>query len=486
VEIYQLTAHELKALMERGEVRAVEVVQAFFKRIEQVEDKVKAFITLTPEQALEQARAVDETRREGRDPGCLAGIPIALKDNLCTEGLTTTCGSRILAHWQPPLEATAVSRLRKAGAVILGKLNLDEFAMGTTTQTSAFYPTRNPWDLGRVPGGSSGGPAAAVAAGETPLALGSDTGGSVRQPAAFCGIVGLRPTYGRVSRWGLVALASSMDQIGPLARDVTDCALVLEVIAGRDPLDPTSLPIDPEPYSKALVPQVQGIKVGIPREYLERAEPGVKEGVAQALKRLEELGARCEEISLPHLEPALVAYHIIAAAEASSNLARFDGLNFGLRVSGRDVEEMYCNTRGQGLGPEVKKRLILGTYFLSKGRYQDYYLKAVKIRTLILQDFRKAWERFDLLATPTTPTVALPFREETFPPLENYHSDIFTIPPSLAGLPALSLPCGWSQGLPVGLQLIGKPLQEPLLLQVAYTLEQAIEFRRARPILEVS
>ncbi|APC09266.1 Asp-tRNA(Asn)/Glu-tRNA(Gln) amidotransferase subunit GatA [Neomoorella thermoacetica] len=487
MELFYLTAHELSDLLNRKEISSEEATAAIIDRIEAVDGRVQAYLTRTAEQALEQARAVDAARARGETLGPLAGVPMALKDNLCTEGVRTTCSSRMLADWVPPYDATVVRRLKEAGAVMLGKLNMDEFAMGSSTENSSFFPTRNPWDLERVPGGSSGGAVAAVAAGEAYFALGSDTGGSIRQPASFCCVVGMKPTYGRVSRYGLVAFASSLDQIGPITRDVTDCALVLEAIAGHDPLDSTSADLPVPDYRSALKPEVKGLKIGVPREYFGAGmEPEVAAIVRRAIAKLEELGAVCEETSLPHTEYALPAYYLVAPAEASSNLARYDGVSYGLRVPGKDIIEMYMNTRSQGFGPEVKRRIMLGTYALSSGYYDAYYLKALKVRTLIRRDFEAAFEKYDLLATPTSPTVAFRLGEKAGDPLAMYLSDLCTIPINMAGLPALSLPCGFSQGLPVGLQLIGRPFAEATLLQAAYAFEQSTEYHRRRPELGVA
>ncbi|KYH31962.1 Asp-tRNA(Asn)/Glu-tRNA(Gln) amidotransferase subunit GatA [Neomoorella mulderi] len=487
MDLHYLTAHELGDLLQRREVSAVEVTEAIIERIKAVDGRVQAYLTRTAEEALEQAKAVDAARARGEEPGPLAGVPMALKDNLCTGGVRTTCASQMLAGWVPPYDATVVRRLKEAGAVILGKLNMDEFAMGSSTENSSFFPTRNPWDLERVPGGSSGGSVAAVAAGEACYALGSDTGGSIRQPASFCGVVGMKPTYGRVSRYGLVAFASSLDQIGPITRDVTDCALVLGVIAGHDPSDSTSADLPVPDYRAALQPEIKGLKIGVPREYFGAGiEPEVETVVRRAIAKLEEMGAICEETSLPHTEYALPAYYLVAPAEASSNLARYDGVSYGLRVPGKDIIEMYMNTRSQGFGPEVKRRIMLGTYALSSGYYDAYYLKALKVRTLIRRDFEAAFSKYDLLATPTSPTVAFRLGEKAGDPLAMYMSDLCTIPVNMAGLPALSIPCGFSQGLPVGLQLIGKAFDEATLLRAAYAFEQATEYHRRRPELGVA
>ncbi|GFN22254.1 MAG: Asp-tRNA(Asn)/Glu-tRNA(Gln) amidotransferase subunit GatA [Thermoanaerobacteraceae bacterium] len=486
MELFYQSAYEVSRLLARKEIGAEELTRAVLDRIEGVEGQVKAFVTLTPEAALEQARAIDAARVRGDDLGPLAGIPMALKDNLCTEGVRTTCSSKMLENWVPPYDAFVVKKLKEAGAVLLGKLNMDEFAMGSSTENSRFFPTRNPWDLERVPGGSSGGPAAAVAAGEAFYSLGSDTGGSIRQPASFCGVVGMKPTYGRVSRSGLVAFASSLDQIGPFAREVTDCALVLQAIAGHDPADSTSGDLPVPDYLGALQADIKGIKVGVPKEYfVEGIEPEVANLVRWAIDRLADLGAICEEISLPHTEYALPAYYLVATAEASSNLARYDGVAYGFRLPGKDLVDMYVKTRSEGFGPEVKRRIMLGTYALSSGYYDAYYLKALKVRTLIRRDFEEAFQRYDILATPTSPTVAFRLGERITDPLAMYLSDLFTCPVNMAGLPAISIPCGFSQGLPVGLQLIAKPFAEETLLRVAYTFEQATASSRRWPQLGV-
>ncbi len=474
MELHQKTVSELSALLVRGEVSSREVTEAFLERIEEVETRVRAFVTVDAEGALAAADAADARLRSGDRPSPLTGVPIAIKDNICTKGLKTTCSSRILEGYIPPYDATVVKALRRAGAVIIGKANLDEFAMGSSVENSAFYPTHNPWDLDRVPGGSSGGSAAAVAAGEAPCALGSDTGGSVRQPASLCGVVGLKPTYGRVSRFGLVAFASSLDQIGPITRDVRDAALLMDVIAGHDPLDATSADVEVPEYTASLEGGVRGLRIGVPREYFGSGlEPGVEEAVRKALDVLADLGAEVEECSLPHTEYALSAYYIIAPAEASSNLARYDGVRYGYRAAGaEDLLGMYGRTRREGFGEEVKRRIMLGTYALSAGYYDAYYLKAQQVRTLVRRDFEAAFERFDLLAAPTSPTVAFGIGQKIDDPLQMYLSDVCTVPVNLAGVPALSVPCGLSDGLPVGLQLMGRPLDEATLLRVAYAYEQ--------------
>ncbi|MEW5897827.1 MAG: Asp-tRNA(Asn)/Glu-tRNA(Gln) amidotransferase subunit GatA [Bacillota bacterium] len=483
MELYYLTAHELHDLLVDRQITAEELCRAFFERIDAVEDKLKAYVTITRENALARAKEIDRQIAAGEQIAPLAGIPVAVKDNLCTEGVRTTCSSKILYNFVPPYSATVITRLNQAGAVILGKTNLDEFAMGSSTENSGFFTTHNPWDLERVPGGSSGGSAVAVAAGEAAAALGSDTGGSIRQPAAFCGIVGLKPTYGAVSRFGLVAFASSLDQIGPLTRDVTDAALVMNVIAGHDPLDSTSAPGPMPDYTAYLQSGIKGLKIGVPKEYMgEGISPAVKQVIAEALSVLADLGAQIEETSLPHSEYALPAYYLIAPAEASSNLARYDGVRYGYRAEGAaDVVDMFMKTRSLGFGPEVKRRIMLGTYALSAGYYDAYYLKALKVRTLIKQDFDRAFARYDVLLSPTTPSPAFKQGEKVADPLQMYMSDICTLSVNLAGLPGISIPAGFADGLPVGMQLIGKPFDEGTLLRVAYTFEQNTDHHKARP-----
>ncbi|HEC36451.1 MAG TPA: Asp-tRNA(Asn)/Glu-tRNA(Gln) amidotransferase subunit GatA, partial [Anaerolineae bacterium] len=415
----------------------------------------------------------------------LQGIPLAVKDVLCTAGVPTTCGSRILEDFVPPYDATAVARLKAARAVLLGKTNTDEFAMGSSTENSAFFPTRNPWDLSRVPGGSSGGSAAAVAAGECLGALGTDTGGSVRQPAAFCGVVGLKPTYGRVSRYGLVAFASSLDQVGVLAKDVTDTAILLGVIAGHDPLDSTSVDASVPDYTAALTGDIRGVRIGVPREYfIPGMQPEVEAAVRAALDQLADLGAEVIEVSLPHTDYALPAYYLIAPAEASANLARYDGVRYGLRVEQPTLEATYEATRGQGFGPEVKRRIMLGTYALSAGYYDAYYLKAQKVRTLIKQDFDRAFERVDVIVAPTTPTTAFRLGEKVDDPIQMYLSDVFTLAANLAGICGVSLPCGFDgEGLPIGMQVMGPAFGEETILRVAHAYEQATQWHKRRPPL---
>ena len=452
---------------------AVEVLDEHLERVRAREDELHAFNLVTEDRAREEAAAIDERVNEGEDPGPLAGVPIALKDNFATRGVPTTCSSRILDGWRPPYDATVVERLRAAGAVVVGKTNLDEFAMGSSTENSAFGPTRNPHDPTRVPGGSSGGSAAAVAAGFSAIAFGSDTGGSIRQPAAFCGVVGVKPTYGRVSRYGLVAFASSLDQIGPFTTTVEDAAISLEVISGHDPMDSTSIPEPVPAYRELLNEGVEGLRVGLIREFFdaEGLAPDIARRVHDAAATLEEAGAKVDEASVPSTIYGLSAYYLIAPAEASSNLARYDGVRYGLRVDAATTGEMNAKTRTAGFGPEVKRRIMLGTYALSAGYYDAYYGKAQRVRTLILRDFDRAYESFDVLLGPTAPTTAFPFGAKA-DPLAMYLNDVFTIPSNLSGHPAMSVPFGvGDDGLPVGVQVLAPPLQEPIMLRVAAALE---------------
>lgn len=472
-------------MLVKKEVSAAEITKAVFQRIDQVEDKVKSYITLTREQAETQAAEVDKKLAAGEAIGPLEGIPLALKDNLCTEGILTTCASKMLENFVPPYTATAVQKLYDANLVLVGKTNMDEFAMGSSTETSNFHLTHNPWDIERVPGGSSGGSASAVAAGQAIVSLGTDTGGSIRQPAAYCGVVGMKPTYGAVSRYGAVPFASSLDQIGPITKDVTDMAYMLNAICGHDPLDSTSANLQHPDFTKYLVNDIKGLKIGVPKEYLaEGIDAQVKNCIKEAITKLTELGAHVEETSLPHTDYAMPTYYLLATAEASSNLARYDGVSYGFRAAdAEDVVDMFKRSRSQGFGDEVKLRIMLGTYSLSAGYYDAYYLKALKVRTLIKQDFDQALEKFDLLLGPTSPSTAFKIGELIHDPIQMYLQDICTIPVNLAGLPAISLPCGLVNNLPVGLQLIGKAFDEGTLLRVAYTFEQNTEYHRLRPEL---
>ncbi|MFZ3062455.1 MAG: Asp-tRNA(Asn)/Glu-tRNA(Gln) amidotransferase subunit GatA [Actinomycetota bacterium] len=480
MKLYELTSHELHRKLVDREISAEDLVKIVFDRIRQVEPEVKAYVTLMEEFALAEAREVDKKIKAGEEIGPLAGIPTAIKDNMCTKGILTTCSSKILGNYIPIYNGTAVKKVFAQDIVMTGKTNMDEFAMGSSTETSHFGVTRNPWNVATVPGGSSGGSAAAVAAGEAIMALGSDTGGSIRQPASLCGVVGMKPTYGLVSRYGLVAFASSLDQIGPITKDVTDCALLLQAIAGHDPCDTTSIDIEIPDYSKALVADVKGLKIGLLKEMMgEGIQPEVRDSIKKSLDLLASLGAEVKEVSLPHADYALSAYYLIAPAEASSNLARYDGVRYGYRTSQevKDMVDMYSKTREEGFGNEVKRRIMLGTYALSAGYYEAYYGQAQKVRTLIVEDFNRAFERVDVIASPTSPTVAFKIGEKFENPLMMYLSDVCTIPVNLAGLPGISLPCGMADGLPIGLQLIGKAFDESTLLRVAYTFEQAFGFK---------
>jgi aspartyl-tRNA(Asn)/glutamyl-tRNA(Gln) amidotransferase subunit A len=485
MSLYKLTLRELQEKFTKGEVTACEIVQAYTLRLNQLEPKVRAYITLTKEAALTQAEALDEKLKGWRRTMPLMGMPVAVKDNICTQGVLTTCASRMLGNFVPPYDASVIARLRGQSYLLLGKTNLDEFAMGSSTENSAFGPSRNPWNLSRVPGGSSGGSAAAVAADLCAAALGSDTGGSIRQPAACCGVVGLKPTYGRVSRFGLVAFASSLDQIGPITKDVADAAMLLGVIAGHDPLDSTSANLPVPDYAKALKKKdFKKLKVGVPREYFaEGLDPEVEQAVQAAIEEIKQLGGEIKDIALPRTDAAIATYYLIATAEASSNLARYDGVKFGLRSKETgNLLDMYMKTRQEGFGPEVKRRIMLGTYALSAGYYDAFYGKAQAVRTLIRQDFEAAFREVDLIVTPVTPTPAFKLGEKSEDPLQMYLSDIYTISVNLAGNPAIAVPCGFSKdGLPIGLQLIGRPFEEGTLLRGAYAYEQATDWRAKRP-----
>jgi aspartyl-tRNA(Asn)/glutamyl-tRNA(Gln) amidotransferase subunit A len=483
LELHELTIHEAHDLLEKGEISSVELTQAVIDRIVAVDNDIKAYITLTPELALEQAREADRRRAAGED-NPLLGIPLAIKDVICTKGVPTTCGSKILENFIPPYDATVMAHLGSQGAILLGKTNMDEFAMGSSTENSAYFTTRNPWDLSRVPGGSSGGSAAAIAADECLGALGSDTGGSVRQPAALCGVVGLKPTYGRVSRYGLVAFASSLDQIGPFGKDVADCAILMNAIARYDRRDSTSVNVLAPDYTGALIDDIKGMRVGVPKEYfVEGMQLEVEQRVREAIDKLAELGAEVAEVSLPHTEYSLPAYYLIAPAEASANLARYDGVKYGLSRQEGELWDNYKQTRQFGFGAEVKRRIMLGTYALSAGYYDAYYLKAQKVRTLIKGDFDRAFADFSVIVAPTSPTVAFKIGEKVNDPLQMYLSDIFTLSVNLAGICGISVPCGFADGLPVGLQIIGEPFAEETILRVAYAYEQATEWHKRRPAL---
>jgi len=486
MELNTLAAHELAEKLKDKEISCTELIEAVYKRIEAVEPEINAFNTLTKELALKKAKELDDSRPWALNPGpSLRGIPIAIKDNMCTDGIRTTCSSKILENYVPPYNATVVDLVLEAGMIPVGKTNLDEFAMGSSTENSAYKTTKNPWDLKKVPGGSSGGAAASVAADETILSLGSDTGGSIRQPASFCGVTGLKPTYGRVSRYGLIAFASSLDQIGPITKDVTDAALLMNILAKHDPKDSTSANIPSPDYTKSLVRDVKGLKIGLPKELFgEGIDGNIKKSVMEAVEIFEKLGAKVKEISLPSFKHALAVYYIIAPAEASSNLARYDGVHYGRRSDKeKDLMEMYLNTRREGFGPEVKRRIMIGTYALSSGYYDAYYLKAQKIRTIIKEDLEKTFGDVDVMMTPTTPTAAFGIGEKTSDPLSMYLSDIATIPVNLAGIPAISVPCGFDKGLPVGLQIIGRPFDEGTLFRAAYTFESETDFHKRKPAL---
>ncbi len=483
MELHEFTVHQLQDLLSRKETSSQEITRAVFNRISAVDEQVQAFITLTEEQALQKAANLDKEGQSGK----IAGIPFALKDIFCTRGVKTTCSSRILENFVPTYDCTAASRLIAENGLLVGKLNMDEFAMGSSTEQSAFFATRNPWDLDRVPGGSSGGSAAAVAADEVPFSLGTDTGGSIRQPASFCGVVGLKPTYGRVSRWGVIAYASSLDQVGAFTKDVRDCALVMNIISGRDPLDATSVELSVPDYTQCLNNDIKGMRIAYPREYF---QPGIDENIRSAVKKAllkyEEMGAIVEEVSLPHSEYALPAYYLVATAEASANLARFDGVRYGLRqFEAENVIDMFSQSRAAGFGDEVKRRIMLGSYALSSGYYDAYYLKALQVRRLIADDFARVFENYDLIISPITPTTAFKLGEQTGDPLTLYMNDILTVPVNMAGLPGMSIPCGFHEGLPIGMQLIGKAFDESTLFKAAFAFEQNTDFHTFRPDLGV-
>ncbi|MBN1191569.1 MAG: Asp-tRNA(Asn)/Glu-tRNA(Gln) amidotransferase subunit GatA [Dehalococcoidales bacterium] len=478
-----LTIREAHHLLISRKISSVELTRSMLDRVKQVEPKIQALVSIFEERALDQARKADELIQDGK-AGVLTGIPVIIKDNMCTLGARTTCSSKMLENFVPPYNATVIEKLNGSGMVMIGKANMDEFAMGSSTENSAFFATRNPWDVSCVPGGSSGGSAAAVAAGEAIYALGSDTGGSIRQPAGFCSVTGMKPTYGRVSRYGLVAFASSLDQIGPLTSDAADCALVMNCISGYDKRDSTSVPIDVPDYSRCLDTKLKGLRIGIPREYfVEGMQSEVKSAIEAAIKVVENLGASItREVSLPSTPYALAVYYIIAPSEASANLARYDGVKYGFSFS--DAANMWDameKTRQYGFGPEVKRRIMLGTYALSAGYYDAYYLKAQKVRTLIRQEFDHAFEKYDALITPTSPTLPFHIGEKMDDPVQMYLSDVCTLPINIAGIPAISIPSGFARGLPIGMQIIGKPFAEETILKIAYAFQQATDWHKQRP-----
>jgi aspartyl-tRNA(Asn)/glutamyl-tRNA(Gln) amidotransferase subunit A len=483
-ELYQLTIHEAHELLKQRKISSTELTKSVLKRIAEIEGKVHACVTIVEDIALKEAEKVDNYIKTAHEITPLTGIPTLIKDVMCTKGIRTTCSSKMLENFVPPYDATVIEKLKAQKAVIVGKTNMDEFAMGSSTEHSAFFPTHNPWDLSRVPGGSSGGSAVAVSTDETIYALGSDTGGSIRQPAALCSVVGLKPTYGRVSRFGLVAFASSLDQIGPMTKDVTDCALVMNVIAGYDSRDSTSVSYPVPDYTQQLIPDIKGLKIGIPREYLgEGVQDQVRVALQTAINKLQELGAEINwEVSLPHTKYALAAYYVLAPSEASANLARYDGVRYGFseRDAGNVIETTE-RTRQFGFGPEVKRRIMLGTYALSAGYYDAYYLKAQKVRTLIKQEFDQAFEKYDALVTPTSPILPFKLGEKLEDPMQMYLSDVCTLPINIAGIPAISIPAGFTDNLPVGMQIMGKPFSEEILLRIAFAYEQATDWHKRKP-----
>jgi len=485
-KLYEMTALEISENIRDQVVSAEEYLYSILERIERVDEKIHAFITVVKEEALKKAREIDSKARKGEKLGCLAGVAVAVKDNICTRGIRTTCSSRMLENFISPYDATVIERLKAADAIILGKTNMDEFAMGTTTETSYFGATRNPWDLSKVPGGSSGGSAAAVISEEATVALGSDTGGSIRCPASYCSTVGLKPTYGLVSRYGLISYANSLEQIGPLTRTVHDCALLLSVISGHDEKDSTSVNINSKDYMSCLRNDVKRLKIGLPREFFgEGVDEAVKEPVLDAAEKFEELGASCYEISVPTMTYALAAYYIIAMSEASSNLARYDGLRYGYRdeIDEGNFDVVFSKNRRTGFGAEVRRRIILGTYALSAGYFEQYYMKSLKIRTLIRRDFEKAFKHVDVIMGPTMPVLPFDIGERIDDPLQLYMCDILTVPANLTGCPAISVPCGFRNNLPVGLQIIGRPFDEETILRAAYAFEQNTKYHKCRPPL---
>ncbi|WP_019637537.1 Asp-tRNA(Asn)/Glu-tRNA(Gln) amidotransferase subunit GatA [Paenibacillus fonticola] len=482
--LFDLRLKDLHNQLRNKEISVTDVVNEAFAKIGERDEKIGAYLTLNEEGARAEAARLDDKLASGEDLGLLFGLPVGVKDNMVTEGIRTTCASHFLSNYDPIYNGTVISKLKQADSILIGKLNMDEFAMGGSNESSHFHPVRNPWDFTRVPGGSSGGSAAAVAAGEAYFTLGSDTGGSIRQPASYCGVVGLKPTYGLVSRYGVVAFASSLDQIGPITKNVEDAAHVLQAIAGYDPKDSTSAKVDVPNYASALTGDIAGLRIAVPKEYLEGIDPQVKASVMEALRLLESLGAVWEEVSLPHTEYAVAAYYLLSSSEASSNLSRFDGIRYGVRAEQTGgLLDLYHESRSQGFGPEVKRRIMLGTYALSSGYYDAYYLKALKVRTLIKRDFDQTFEKYDAIVGPTTPTTAFSMGSQVDDPLTMYLNDILTIPVSLAGMPAISVPCGFSQGLPIGLQFIGKAFDESTILRLAHAFEANSDHHKQRPSL---
>ncbi len=484
MELYELSVHELKEKLDNNEITITDITKAYVDRINEKEKDVQAFVTTLGDEAIQKAKEIEEKVKNGEIKSSYAGIPIGIKDNMCTKGIKTTCSSKMLENFISPYDATVINKINDENLINLGKLNMDEFAMGASTEYSYFKKTKNPWDLNRVPGGSSGGSAAAVAANMVPWALGSDTGGSIRQPSSFCGVVGLKPTYGLVSRYGLVAFASSLDQIGPITKDVEDAAILLNMIAGYDEKDTTSVKTEKKDYTKCLKNDVKGLKIGIPKEYFgDGINEEVKQKLEEAIEKYKEMGAEVEEFSLNIAEYALATYYIIACAEASSNLGRFDGIRYGYRSKEfNNLKEIYINSRTEGFGPEVKRRIILGTYVLSSGYYDAYYKKAQQVRTLVKEEFTKAFEKYDVILTPTAPTVAFKIGERSNNPLEMYLADICTVSVNIAGLPGISIPCGInSEGMPIGMQLIGNYFDEETILNAAYTYEKNTDFKKNKP-----
>ena len=480
MELYELTVHELMDKLNKKEITSEDITKSYVSRINEKEDNIEAFVTVLSEDAENKAKEIDQKIEKGEITNKLAGIPIGIKDNICTKGIKTTCSSKMLEDFVSPYDATVMDKINAENLITIGKLNMDEFAMGGSTENSHFKKTRNPWDLSKVPGGSSGGSAAAVASQMVPWALGSDTGGSIRQPASFCGVVGLKPTYGLVSRYGLVAFASSLDQIGPITKDVRDSAILLNIIAGHDEKDSTSVDMPKKDYEKALTGNIKGLKIGVPKEFFgEGINEEVKESLKQAIETYKELGAEVEEFSLDIAKYALATYYIIACAEASSNLGRFDGIRYTYRAKDfKDLKDLYKKTRSEGFGAEVKRRIILGTYVLSSGYYDAYYKKAQQVRTLVMNEFNKGFEKYDVILTPTSPTVAFGIGEKSNNPLEMYLADICTVSVNIAGLPGISIPCGVDDnGMPIGMQLIGNRFQEETILNAAYSFEQKYKFR---------